>query len=36
MEKQTVLIWKGSFCSFDENLGEINVYFKTRGDVGYN
>jgi len=24
---------KGSFNLFDENLGEVSIYFKTRGDV---
>jgi len=29
----TVLIVKGSVCQFDENLREVSVSFKTRGDV---
>jgi hypothetical protein len=33
MEKLTVLTKKGCLCLFGENLGEVSIYFKTRGGV---
>lgn len=32
-EKLKVLMNEGSVCVFDDNLGEVNVHFKTRGSV---
>jgi hypothetical protein len=32
----TVLVKKGDICLFNENLREVGVYFKTRGDVSFN
>jgi hypothetical protein len=31
--KSTVLTWKVGVNLYDENLREVIVYFKTRGDV---
>jgi len=30
-----VLMKKSDVCLFDENLREVSVYFKTRGDVTF-